>query len=190
VGSATYTIAAAGSPVSVSLSSADNVDGIANTGSAVTGGGLDGGDYAYAAALLGTSITWNSSTFTLGAAGVADAASGTTITLPAGSFGSINLLATAAGGGNQTNQSFIVTYSDGTTSSFTQSMSDWFTPQGYTGETAVSTMAYRISPTGATSPGPCYLYGYSFALNAAKTVASITLPNNRIVTVLAIDLLP
>ena len=40
-------------------------------------------------------------------------------------------------------------------------------------------MAYRIGPTGATSNGPVYLYGYSFALNSAKTVKSLTLPNNR-----------
>ena len=38
--------------------------------------------------------------------------------------------------------------------------------------------------------GPVYLYGYSFAINSAKTVKSITLPNNRNVVVLAIDLAP
>ena len=33
-----------------------------------------------------------------------------------------------------------------------------------------------------------YLYGYSFALNPAKTVASLTLPQTRNVIVLAVDL--
>ena len=51
-------------------------------------------------------------------------------------------------------------------------------------------MAYRIAPSGAASNGPVYLYGYSFAINSAKTVKSITLPNNRNVVVLSIDLLP
>ena len=51
-------------------------------------------------------------------------------------------------------------------------------------------MAYRIAPSGATSTGPVYLYGYSFALNSAKTVKSLTLPNNRNVVVLAVDLTP
>ena len=51
-------------------------------------------------------------------------------------------------------------------------------------------MAYRIAPAGATSAGPVYLYGYSFALNSAKTVQSITLPNNRNVVVLAVDVSP
>jgi hypothetical protein len=50
-------------------------------------------------------------------------------------------------------------------------------------------MAYRVSATGATENGPFYLYGYSFALNSAKTVASMTLPNNRNVVVLAADLI-
>jgi hypothetical protein len=49
-------------------------------------------------------------------------------------------------------------------------------------------MAGLISPTGSTlSHGPFYLYGYAFAINGAKTVKSITLPNNRNVVVLAID---
>ena len=59
------------------------------------------------------------------------------------------MLATAVNG-NQPNQSFIVTYTDGTTASFTQSLSDWYTPQKYAGETKVSEMAYRIAPSGAT----------------------------------------
>jgi len=51
-------------------------------------------------------------------------------------------------------------------------------------------MPYRISSTGAADNAPFDLYGYSFALNSAKTVKSITLPNNRDVVVLAIDLVP
>jgi hypothetical protein len=51
-------------------------------------------------------------------------------------------------------------------------------------------MAYRIAPSGATSTGPVYLYGYSFALNSAKPVKSLTLPTNRNVVVFAVDLTP
>ena len=39
-------------------------------------------------------------------------------------------------------------------------------------------MAYRISSNGTVDNGPFYLYGYSFAINSAKTVQSITLPSN------------
>ncbi len=189
MGTGIYTIALSGAPVAVSLSTADNVYGIASTGAAVTNGGLDGSDYAYSATLLGTSIVWSGSTFTLGAPGVPDVVSNKTITLPAGSYGTLNMLATAVDG-NQPAQTFTVTYSDNTTQTFTQGLSDWFTPQYYSGESVVSTMAYRIASNGATSPGPCYLYGYSFALKSTKTVASITLPANNNVKVFAIDLVP
>ena len=185
-----YTIGSQGTtPVSVTLAAVDDVHAIANTGTAPTGGGLDTDGYAYSATLLGTSLSWAGSTFTLGAAGVADAASSTTIALPAGNDTTLNILASGINGG-QTGQSFVVTYTDGTTSTFKQNLSDWFYPQNYAAESQALKMAYRIAPSGATSAGPVYLYGYSFALNSAKTVQSLTLPNNRNVVVLAVDLTP
>ena len=151
---------------------------------------MDADGYAFCEeTLLGTSVTWAGSTFTLGAAGSSDAASRTTIALPAGRDSTVKLLATAVNG-DQRDQSFVVTYSDGTTNSFTQSLSDWYTPQGYAGESKAWDMAYRIAPSGVTNIGPVYLYGYSFAVNSAKTVKSITLPNNRNVVVLAVDTTP
>ncbi len=185
-----YTINVQGmTSISVSLGAADAVDGIANTGTAPAGGGLDADGYAYSATLLGTSLSWGGSTFSLGDAGIADAVSSTTIALPAGNDTTLNILATAVNGA-QTGQSFVVTYTDGTTSTFKQNLSDWFSPQNYAGESQALKMAYRIAPSGATSAGPVYLYGYSFALNSAKTVQSLTLPNNRNVVVLAVDVSP
>ena len=190
VATATYLITAqGGSPLSVALSGADNVYGIARTGSAPIGGGLDGRGDDYASALLGTSVSWAGSAFTLGATGALDAVSSATISLPAGNYATLNLLGTAVNG-NQTAQTFIVAYTDGTTSSFTQSLSDWATPAGYSGETLVLQMPYRITSTGATDNRAFNLYGYSFALNSAKTVKSLTLPKNRDVVVLAVDLVP
>jgi polygalacturonase len=174
---------------SVNLSAVANVVGIANTGSPAPDGGLDNDGYAYSATLLGDSLTWSGSTFMLGAAGVPDAVSSTTIALPAGNDSEVILLATAVNG-NQANQTFTVTYTDGTTTSITQSLSDWYTPQSYTGESQALKMAYRIAPSGATSNGPIYLYAYSFAINGTRTVQSITLPKNRNVVVLAINLSP
>ena len=85
VTSGTYTISSQGTaPISVNLSSVDNVTGIVANGSPVPNGGLDGDGDAYSATLLGTSLSWNGSTFTFGAAGSSDAVSGTTIALPAG----------------------------------------------------------------------------------------------------------
>ena len=83
---------------------------------------------------------------------------------------------------------FTINYTDGTSSSFTQSVSDWYTAPNYAGESAVLTMPYRVLRNGALDNRTFYLYGYSFALNPAKTVASLTLPKTRNSIVLAIDL--
>ena len=174
-------------PVSVNLSSAFNVSGIYPNGSRPGNGGLDGQGYAYSSNLLGTSVTWSNTPFTLGPVSAADAVSSATITLPAGIYPTLKLLATGVNG-PQSNQAFVVTYTDGTTSTFTQSLSDWGTESSITGESIAVTMTYRVTPTGGTQNGPWHLYGYSFTLNTTKTVKSITLPNNRNVVVLAITL--
>jgi hypothetical protein len=116
-----------------------------------------------------------------------DAVSSTTIPLPAGKYATINLLGAAAYGA-QTNQKFVVTYTDGTTTTITQSLSDWWKPsQNFAGESVVVTMPYLVTPTGGIQKRVVYVYGYSFAINSAKTVKSLTLPNNPHVMVLAID---
>src|ERR1019366_862187 len=174
-------------PVRVNLAAVDNVVGIVSNGTAAARGGWDNSGYAYSASLLGTSITSGGSTLTLGAASAADAVSSTTIPLPAGNYATLNLLGGAAHG-SQTNQKFVVTYTDGTTTAITQSLSDWWgPPQNYAGESQVLKMPYLVTPTGATLNEVVYVYGYSLAINSAKTVKSLTLPNNRNVVVLAID---
>jgi hypothetical protein len=186
VASGVYVINIPGGSTEVSLTGSANVDGFVATGSAVPSGGLDNDGYAYSATLVGTSLTWNGNTYAFGSAGVADAVSNTTIALPAGSYTTLSLLGTAVNG-NRANQTFTVNYSDGSSTNFTQSMSDWFTPQNYSGETKVLPMAYRVEPNGALDNRTFYLYGYSFALNGAKTVTSLTLPKTRNVIVLAVD---
>jgi hypothetical protein len=119
--------------------------------------------------------------------GTPDAVSNTTIPLPAGNYATLNLLGAAAYGA-QMNQKFVVTYTDGTTTTITQSLSDWWgPPQNYAGESQVLKMPYLVTPTGATKNHVVYVFGYSFAINSAKTVKSLTLPNNPNVMVLAID---
>jgi hypothetical protein len=185
-----YTIGAQGPvPVSVSLAAVANVYGLADAGTAVTGGGVDGHDNAFAANLLGTSVTWGTVNFRLAAAGPGSAATNTTIPLPTGSFTAISLLASGVNGG-AANQVIKVTYGDGTTTNFTQSFSDWYAPKKYPGESVAATMAYRVHSTGTTQAGPVYLYGYALPLNAAKVVSSITLPANANVVVVGVDLTP
>lgn len=161
-----------------------DVQAVSSDGTAITSGGIDGGGYAYSANLLGTSVSWNGSSFALGPANAADAWFNTTITLPAGQYNTLKLLATGVQG-NQAAQTFVVNYSDGTSTTISQGLSDWFSPQNYTGEAKAVTMAYRNNPDGSKDARAFYLYGYSFAINGAKTVASLTLPGNRNVVVLA-----
>jgi len=160
-----------------------DVQALSSDGTAITNGGIDGSGYAYSSTLLGSSLTWNGSTFTFGPANALDAWYNTTVSLPSGQYNTLNLLATGLQG-NQAAQTFVVHYTDGTSSTFTQSLSDWFSPQNYAGESKAVTMAYRNNPDGTKDNRTFYLYGYTFALNGAKTVSSLTLPSNRNVVVL------
>jgi YD repeat-containing protein len=65
--------------------------------------------------------------------------------------------------GAQANQTFVVHYTDGSTQTFTQSLSDWHTPGGYPGESEAVSMAYRDKSTGTTQTlsTPFYAYGYN-----------------------------
>jgi len=183
--SGTYSIGTQLPTTSVPFGSAANIYGIVNDGSAVQGSGLDGGAYAYSAIELGPTVSWGGVTFTLGAAGQLNVMSKTTLNLPTANDSELYLLATGVDG-SQLNQTFIVTYTDGTQDTFTQSLSDWFTPSNFAGESIAQTDNYRVNPDGSTDNRTLYVYGYSFALNTAKQVQSLTLPQNRNVVVLAV----
>src|SRR5262249_55162615 len=86
-----------------------DVQAISSDGTAVANGGIDGGGYAYSSALLGTTVNWNGSSFPLGPANAVDAWYNTTITLPAGQYSTLKLLATGVQG-SQAAQTFVVKY--------------------------------------------------------------------------------
>ena len=175
----------------VNLASVAKLMGMVTDGSTFAPQGLDGGlngvGTSYSANLLGAQQTIKGTTFYFGAANASNSVSGTTIPLPSGKFATLRFLATAVNGA-QTGQKFLVTYTDGTTSTFTQSLSDWFAPQSFSGESTAMSMAYRDTSTGLRDNRTFLLYGYAFSLNSAKSVSSLTLPNNRNVVVLAITL--
>jgi hypothetical protein len=81
-------------------------------------------------------------------------------------------------------------FGDGTSSQFVQSFSDWYTPQNYPGESEAVAMQYRNFQDGTKDKRTFNLYSYRFALNSAKVVHSITLPNDSDVVVLAATLEP
>lgn len=161
--------------------------GLVNDGITFSGG-LDGHGYAYSADLLGGGITAGGYTFNLGPANAPSAVSaqGQTIPLPAAPVSTAAFLGTGVNG-NQLDQTFIVTYTDGSSDTFTQSLSDWGRPQNYAGETIAAAMSYRDKSDGTMNVHPYNLYLYSFAVDSTKTVASITLPADGNVEILALD---
>jgi len=172
----------------VDLSSVFNLSsGRVNDGTTFSGGGLDGGGRSYSANLLVSTQIFNGTQFQLGPANATDAVDGGTVTLPSQQFSALNMLA-AGVNGNQASQTFTVTYTDGTTQSFTQSVSDWAHPQNFAGESIAVSMGHRDLSNGTTQTRTVNLYAYSFALNSGKTVKSVSLPNNRNVVVLALTL--
>ena len=171
----------------VDMGASFNVNAIANNGSAPRSGGFDTASYAYSANLLGSSVTALGVPFFFGTPGIPDASSQKTILLSGGRFTALNFIG-AASYGNQLNQNFVVTYNDGSTSTFTQSVSDWATPQSFSGETTAVTTASHVAPGGGTSASDVYLYAYSIPLNTAHAVQSVTLPDARNVSVLAMTL--
>lgn len=179
-------IGKAGAGTAVNLASEFTTYGIYTDGTVYTTGGLDGGGYSYSSNLLTTSRVYDGILLEFGPANELDAisSSGQVITLPRGKFTTLTMLGTAIEG-NQKSQTFTVTYTDGTTAKFTQSMSDWFTPQKYTGESEGVAMAYRNFDDGTKDNRTFNLYEYQFALNTTKVAKSLTLPSNANVMVLA-----
>jgi hypothetical protein len=178
------------SAASVNLTSYYNADAVFTNGTRVTNGGLDSQNYAYSRNLLGSSVTWKGLAFAIGPANGPDAVSNATVPLPSGQYSTLYILAGSTDIPSQPSGTIIVTYTDKTTSTFNQTFSDWGYPHNYPNEAIAFTMAYRVTPSGATQAGPWYLYGYTYALNNAKTVASVTLPATKYVRTLSAVLAP
>lgn len=172
----------------VNLSAYYNRSGIFTDGRTFTTG-VDGGSYAYSSTLLGTSLWWNNLIFDFGPSNAADVVYGTgqTITLPSGQFNTLQILATGVNG-SQASQTFTVTYTDNSTATFTQNLSDWANSQSYPGEFTVVTMPYREVNSGSKQTLNVSVYGYEFVLDQTRTVKSITLPNDSDVVVMAMTL--
>jgi hypothetical protein len=90
--------------------------------------------------------------------------------------------------GDQESQVFRVTYSDGTSTDFSQSLSDWYTPANFSGESDVAVTPYRLDGSGGRDDRTFHLYGYSFVLDEKKRVRSFTLPSNPSVLVFGLTL--
>lgn len=173
----------------VNLSSTFNTN--AAYGDGVTfpvGGGIDGVGFAYSSTLLGGALAWAGAAFHFGPASQPNGVRNATVALPAGRFATLMLLGTGTQG-DQLSQSLKVNYSDGTSATFTQTFSDWFAgSQNVAGQSIALAMPYRNTSAGVADNRTFTLYEYSFSLDAAKTVASLVLPANNNVTILAATL--
>jgi len=173
----------------VDLSPEYNATGVYTEGTAFpSDASLDHVGYALPAEVLKAAKVWDGVTFSLGPANARDAVTSGTIALPAGKFDGLKMLAVGVNG-DQESQVFRVTYSDGTSTDFSQSLSDWYTPENFRGESDVAVTPYRLDGSGGRDDRTFHLYGYSFNLDEKKSVKSLTLPSNTSVVVFGLTLL-
>ncbi len=176
-------------PTPVTPTSQLSVLSTSNDGTAYVLSGFDGANGAYSYKQLNNgSVDYAGATFTLGKPGVPNAITqGAVYTLPTpGNYSSVYLIGAATTTG-QTNVPFILTYSDGTTSTQTLAgMSSWASSAGYAGESIVATTTYKNTQSGGKVAGTYDLYGYQITADSTKTLVSVTLPNTRNVVILAL----
>ena len=172
----------------VSLAKAANTVGIFSDGVVSSSPGLDTQGSAYSATVLGAYLRVGATQFLFGAPQQNDALTGGgVIALPAGKYKTLSFLGTGLNG-NQISQAFVVTYTDGSTKTFLENMSDWFTPQSYADETVALAGGYRDNNNGNEDGRTFNLYAYSLSLDNTKTVKSLSVPSTPNVAVLAVTL--
>jgi len=155
---------------------------------------FDGDGFSYSAQQLagqgitpGGSITSDGLTYQWPdvASGAQDniAAGGQAITLnaPAGAT-QLGLLGSAVNANPGSQGDFVVTYTDGTTQTVHYGLSDWTLGAGgfppAFGNTKVATTDYRNTTSGGKQDVTTYLFSAKAALQAGKTLQSVTLPVN------------
>jgi hypothetical protein len=176
--------------VPVDLSSVYNVSGIYRDGSTFApDASLDGDGYSFSGELLGAEQIGDGVVFKLGPPNAPDVVTGKTVLLPAGKFSSVKVLATGVNGAQEL-QTFAVTYADGTSSSFTQNLSDWAEPRNFNGEFEAASLPYRLTADGSKDARTFYANAYSFNLDTQKVVRSLSLPSNRDVLIFAVTMVP
>jgi hypothetical protein len=167
--------------------------GITTDGVAVTDGGFDGsgntyswtalGDTSSGGALVGSSLISGGIAFDVDP-NQPDFTKAAGQDIEATGSGTVLTLAAAAVNGSQGSQELTLNFDDGTTATWTQSFSDWCSPQYYDNESILSTQSYLNTASGGTNDTTNYIYSYGYVLPEGKTLKSITLPNNADVRLL------
>ena len=172
---------------SVPLNNYYNVYGIYRPGAHYNTGGFDNDGYSYSTTTVGRTIVWNGMTFNIGPSNAKDAVANTTITLPTGNFTNLFMLGAMVNNVSAA-QTFTVNYSDGSNTTVTINMSDWFNAKGWSGESVISCSEDRNYENGTAQPDSACVYGYQIPLDSSKTVKNVVLPATRDVVMLAMDL--
>ncbi|MFC1417987.1 glycosyl hydrolase family 95 catalytic domain-containing protein [Streptacidiphilus cavernicola] len=147
-------------------------------------GDFDGGNASYSQTALsaagagpGASVTASGKHFTMpgAAAGAADntVADGQTISI-GGSGGSLGFLVSGSYG--PASGTGTVTYTDGTTQSYSLSAPDWFSTTAPTGGAVAVTSAYQNRQGNTVYQHTADLFSLTVGLDPTKTLASVTLP--------------
>jgi alpha-mannosidase len=178
----------------VSLTSAYNLDGMSYD-SARSNGNLDGSGNTLSADIMPATIVSEDIAFDLGpktdgSSNIVQAA-GQTITLPTGNYKFLYIL--GAGAGSGTSGNFTVNYSDATSTSKTLSFTDWKALIGGWNKIPVAdNVGYYLThfhtASADTKVFDNYLYVYRIALNSAKTVSNVVLPNATGIKIAAMSL--
>ena len=148
---------------------------------------LDGVGFAFPAEVLHEVRVWDRVPFKLGPANAPDAVTSRTVPLVPGKYDELRMLAIGVNG-DQESQEFTIVYSDGSSANYSQSVSDWYTPESFSGEWDVASTPYRIGSRGGRDDRTFHVYGYAFKLDPTKTALSFSLPANRHVLVFGLTL--
>jgi predicted alpha-1,6-mannanase (GH76 family) len=111
---------------------------------------------------------------------------GADVSLPAGDFGQLHVLALAVNGA-QEDQAFVVHYTDGTASTVKLSFSDWVAESRQNDEEYALAAPARWSKTGIEH-GNFHLTRHAIPLDGGKTASRVTLPSNPNVKIFAATL--
>jgi hypothetical protein len=193
--SATHQVDAAGNTIPQQRHSGI---GMTTDGVPATNGGFDGagntyswtalGDSASGGALSGSTLVSGGLAIDIGSPNQPDFTWAAGQTIEVTGSGSVLTLAGAAVNGGQANQQFTLTFTDGSTATWTQSLSDWCDPSTYPNEAILSTQSYRNTASGGTDATTNHIYSYGYTLPEGKTLKSITLPYNANVRIFGVAL--
>ncbi len=171
-------------PVMVPLLDAARVNAFYHDGTSYRAKGFDGNDAAFSFQQLGSALQYKGASFPLLSPDVQNAATSSTIQLPAGNYSTLYLLGAAAGT-DQLAQVFTLHYADGTSSSQSLDLSSWTSSTTYADETVVASTTMQNLADGTQRASVSRVYGYSLSVDATRVVKSVALPDNPQVILLA-----